>query len=123
MTRSHGCALGLALAAMTLAGGPAPLQAADAVDEAAAKKEGKVVWYTSTPIETAQKIASFFEQRTGIKVELFRSGGTQVLRRFQQEAEAKRTVADVMTTSDPAASAILARQGKFVAFKPKNFEK
>jgi iron(III) transport system substrate-binding protein len=46
-----------------------------------------------------------------------------VLRRFQQELEAKRIVADVMTTSDPAASALLAKKGVFVAFKPKNFDK
>src|SRR5262245_21790946 len=79
----------------------APATAQDAVDGAAARKEGKVVWYTSTPIEQAQKIAGMFEKDTGIKVELFRSGGTQVLRRFQQELGAKRIVADVMTTSDP----------------------
>jgi iron(III) transport system substrate-binding protein len=101
----------------------APATAQDAVDGAAARKEGKVVWYTSTPIEQAQKIAGMFEKDTGIKVELFRSGGTQVLRRFQQELGAKRIVADVMTTSDPAASNVLAKQGVFVAFKPKNFDK
>ncbi len=97
--------------------------AQDAVDMAAAKKEGKVVWYTSTPIAQAQKIATLFEAATGIKVELFRSGGSEVLRRFQQEGAAGRIVADVMTTSDPAASQLLARKGTFVPFKPKNFDK
>jgi len=97
--------------------------AASDVDVAAAKKEGKVVWYTSTPIETAQKIARLFETETGIKVEMFRSGGSAILRRFLQEAQAGRIAADVMTTSDPAATAALARKGTFVAFKPKNFEK
>jgi iron(III) transport system substrate-binding protein len=93
------------------------------VDAAAAKKEGKVVWYTSTPIETAQKIARLFEGETGIKVEMFRSGGSAILRRFMQETQAGRTAVDVMTTSDPAATAALARKGTFVAFKPKNFDK
>ena len=97
-------------------------QASD-VDLAAAKKEGKVVWYTSTPIEQAQKIAKLFEDETGIKVEMFRSGGSAILRRFLQEQQAGRTAVDVMTTSDPAATASLARKGTFVAFKPKNFEK
>ena len=69
--------LGFAVAAL-------PASAGDPVDMAAAKKEGKVVWYTSTPIETAQKIANAFEARHGIKVELFRSGGSAILRRFQQ---------------------------------------
>jgi iron(III) transport system substrate-binding protein len=93
------------------------------VDVAAAKKEGRVVWYTSTPIETAQKIAQLFEGKTGIKVEMFRSGGSAILRRFQQEIQAGRIAADVLTTSDPAATAALARKGTFVAFKPDNFDK
>jgi iron(III) transport system substrate-binding protein len=96
---------------------------AEAVDVAAAKREGKVVWYTSAPIEQAQKLAKLFEGETGIKVELFRSGGTAVLRRFLQEKEGGRVAADVLSTADPAASASLARKGMFVAFKPSNFEK
>ena len=96
---------------------------ASEVDGAAAKKEGKVVWYTSTPIEQANKIVKLFETETGIKVEMFRSGGSAILRRFQQEQQAGRTAVDVMTTSDPAATVSLARKGTFVAFKPRNFEK
>ena len=108
------CALALALA---------PAAEASDVDMAAAKKEGKVVWYTSTPIEQGQKIAKLFEDATDIKVEMFRSGGSAILRRFLQEQQAGRTAVDVMTTSDPAATAALARKGTFVAFKPDNFEK
>jgi len=96
---------------------------ASEVDLAAAKKEGKVVWYTSTPIEMAQKIVKLFEAQTAIKVEMFRSGGSAIVRRFMQEQQAGRVAADVMTTSDPAATASLARKGTFVAFKPRNFEK
>ena len=62
----------------------APASAQDATDLAKAKAEGKVVWYTSTPLPQAQKIANAFEKEYGIKVELFRSGGSAVLRRFQQ---------------------------------------
>ncbi len=95
----------------------------DPVDMAAAKSEGTVSWYTSTPIAAAQKIASLFEQQTGIRVELFRSGGSAVMRRFLQEQQAGNIGADVLTTSDPAATAALARKGSFVPFKPKNFDK
>ena len=111
-----------AACALALMVGSVPAYASD-VDQAAAKKEGKVVWYTSTPIETAQKIATLFETETAIKVEMFRSGGSAIVRRFMQEQQAGRVAADVMTTSDPAATASLARKGTFVAFKPKNFEK
>ncbi len=107
------------IALLLLQVGPAAAQ----VDIAAAKKEGKVIWYTSTPIETAQKISELFERETGIKVEMFRSGGSAIVRRFLQEQQAGRIAADVMTTSDPAATAAMARKGSFVAFKPKNFEK
>lgn len=117
---SHNFTLSV-LTALVLALGPAAL--ASDVDLAAAKKEGQVVWYTSTPVETAQKIAKLFEAETAIKVEMFRSGGSAILRRFQQEQQAGRTAVDVMTTSDPAATASLARKGTFVAFKPKNFDK
>jgi iron(III) transport system substrate-binding protein len=97
--------------------------AADAVDAAAAKQEGKVAWYTSTPIETANKLAKMFEGQTGIKVEMFRSGGSAILSRFQQEMQAGRVAVDVLTTSDPAAANGMARKGTFVAFKPAGFEK
>ena len=100
-----------------------PALAGDPFDLEAAKKEGKIVWYTSTPIETAQKIANLFQERTGIKVELFRSGGSAILRRFLQEAQAGRVAADVITHSDPGAAASLAKKGMFVAFKPTHLEK
>ncbi len=109
-----------AAAAVALA---SPVRAGDPVDMAAAKKEGKVVWYTSTPLETANKIAKAFEAETGIRIEMFRSGGSAVLRRFLQEAHAGRVSADVLTTSDPAATASLAKKGTFVPFKPSHFEK
>lgn len=81
--------------------------AQDKADVEAAKKEGKVVWYTSTPVSTGQKIAKMFEAKYGIKVEMFRSGGSAILRRFLQEGQAKRINADLLTTSDPAAAAEL----------------
>jgi len=111
------------LVAATIVALAGPALAQDAPDAAKAKSEGKVVWYTSTPLPQAQKIANAFEKEHGIKVELFRSGGSAVLRRFQQEIDAGRIAADVLTTSDPAAAAMLGRKGVFVAFKPKNFDK
>jgi iron(III) transport system substrate-binding protein len=95
-----------------------PAIAADHADVAAAKAEGSVVWYTSTPIQQANQIVKLFEDRYGIKVELFRTGGSQVLRRFLQETQAGRILTDVLTTSDPAAVDDLANSGTFVPFKP-----
>jgi iron(III) transport system substrate-binding protein len=107
---------------LALAASLTPTFAQDAVDIAKAKAEGKVVWYTSTPIEEAQKIAELFRAETGITVELFRSGGSQILSRFQQEINAGRVAVDVLTHSDPAAARAMAKKGLLVPFRPKNFE-
>jgi iron(III) transport system substrate-binding protein len=108
-----------------LVAGPAMAQTftPDTVDMAAAKKEGAVTWYTSTPVGPAQKIANIFQAETGIKVELFRSGGSAVLRRFLQEIDARRVVADVMTISDPAGVSALIKRDLLVPFRPRNFDK
>ena len=118
--RAAAVLVALACPALMLA---APARAADAVDLAAAKREGKVVWYTSLPIALSQKLAGLFEQKSGIKVELFRSGGSAILRRFLQEKDAGRVLADVLYTADPAATASLAGKDIFVAFQPKNFDR
>jgi iron(III) transport system substrate-binding protein len=97
-------------------------QAEETVDLAAAKAEGRVVWYTSAPIAEAQKLAKLFEARTGIAVELFRSGGTAILRRFQQESDGGSVAADVLSTADPASAVALAKKGLFVAFQPRHFD-
>ena len=112
----------LACAAILAACSVAPAFA-DTVDMAAAKKEGAVTWYTSVPVSTAQKIANLFEQKTGIKVELFRSGGSNILRRFQQEASAGKVFCDVLTHSEPAAARAMTKKGMFVPFKPTDFDK
>ena len=95
----------------------------DPVDMAAAKREAAVTRYTSTPVNTAQKIANMFQTETGIKVELFRSGGSAVLRRFMQELDARRVIADVMTISDPAEVLTLIKRDLVVAFRPRHFDK
>jgi iron(III) transport system substrate-binding protein len=112
---------------LLLSAAPALAQTAaftpDTVDMAAAKKEGAVTWYTSTPVGPAQKIANLFQAETGIKVELFRSGGSAVLRRFMQEIDARRVIADVLTVSDPAGVSALIKRDMLVAFRPRNFDK
>jgi iron(III) transport system substrate-binding protein len=110
-------------AALALPAGLRRAAAADAVDIQAAKKEGNVVLYTSAPINAAQKVANAFQDKYGIKVELFRSGGTEVLRRFMMEQSAGQVSADVLVTSDPAAAIDLAGKGAFVPFKPAGFDK
>jgi iron(III) transport system substrate-binding protein len=102
---------------------PAGAFTPDAADLAAARREGSVVWHTSTPVGTAQKIANLFRAETGIKVELLRSGGSAVLQRFLREVDAGRVAADVLTISDPAAASQLIKRDLLVPFRPKHFDK
>ena len=112
---------GLALAFVACAV-PALAQAPDRVDADAARREGNLTWYTSTPFPLVQHLVDKFQQDTGIKIELLRTGGQAVLRRFQQETAAGRPGADVMTMSDAGAANGLARQGLFAPFKPEGFD-
>src|SRR4051812_5419583 len=95
----------------------------DPIDEAAAKKEGSVTWYTSTPVAAGQYIANEFQKRTGIKVEMLRTGGQNVIRRFLQEADGGRIAVDVITMSDMSAANTMTRRGLFVPFRPVGFDK
>ena len=64
-----------------------------------------------------------FEKENGIKVELFRSGGSNILRRFQQEADSGKVFVDVLTHSEPAAASAMTKKGMFVPFKATDFDK
>ena len=46
-----------------------------------------------------------------------------MLRRFLQEIDARRVIADVLTISDPAAAGMLIKRDLLVSFRPKNFDK
>jgi iron(III) transport system substrate-binding protein len=107
-----------AAAALTLPQFVRQAAAADTVDIAAAKKEGKVVLYTSAPLSAAQKVVEAFQNKYGIKVELFRTGGVNVLRRFLMEQQSGHIGADVLVSSDHAAITDLAAKGSFVPFRP-----
>jgi iron(III) transport system substrate-binding protein len=95
----------------------------EAVDAAAARKEGRVVLYTSAPLAAAQKIATAFQAKYGITVELFRTGGVQVLRRFMMEQDAGRPAADVLVSSDLSAVHDLMAKNSFVPFRPIDIDK
>lgn len=68
---------------------------------AGAKREGKVLWYTS--LIAYQQIAKVFEEKyPGVKVEGYRSDSTQITERVLTEAQARRYVVDAIETTPPA---------------------
>ena len=67
----------------------------------AARKEGKVVWYTSLALTSAEKVAKLFEAAyPGVKVEVQRTGSQRILQRMMQELQANIKNVDVVHTSD-----------------------
>ena len=95
----------------------------DQADRAAAVKEGTLSWYTSTPFPLVQQLADKFTEQTGVKVQVLRSGGEAVIRRFLQENQAGQRAADVLTMSDAGAANGMTRQGLFAPFRPAGFDK
>jgi len=102
----------LLAAALVLAAVPSAAQ--DARVEAA-RTEGKVVWYTSLALPSAEKVAKLFETaHPGIKVEVHRTGSQRILQRVMQELQAGLKIVDVIHTSD-AGHFVLLKEKKLLA--------
>jgi iron(III) transport system substrate-binding protein len=68
---------------------------------AAAKKEGKVVWYTSIDLKVSEEIAKAFETKyPGVKVQVERTGAERILQRIGQEYSSNIHAVDVVNSSD-----------------------
>ncbi|HKQ63926.1 MAG TPA: extracellular solute-binding protein [Methylomirabilota bacterium] len=95
-----------------------PAAAQDARVEAA-KKEGKVVWYTSLALPTAEKIGKLFEAAyPGIKVEVHRTGSQRILQRVMQEMQANLKLVDVIHTSDAGHFVLLKEKKLLMKYAP-----
>ena len=66
-----------------------------------AKKEGKLVWYTS--LSTYKEVAKTFETKyPGITVEFYRAPATNLATRILGESSARRYLADTIETTPGA---------------------
>jgi iron(III) transport system substrate-binding protein len=69
----------------------------------AAKKEGKLAFYTAMDLPVAEKFAKTFEARfPGITVRVERSGAERVFQRIGQEMESRIHAVDVVNSADGA---------------------
>ncbi len=85
----------------------------------AARKEGKVVWYTSLAIPSSTAIAHYFQNKyKGIEVEVHRTGSQRVLQRAMQEAAAGIKNGDIIHTSDAGHFELLKDKGLLLKFTP-----
>jgi len=111
-------ALVLSVLALTWALTAVPASAQDArVD--AARKEGKVVWYTSLALSSSEKVAKLFEAAyPGISVEVHRTGSQRILQRVMQELQANLKLVDVIHTSDAGHFVLLKEKKLLMKYNP-----
>src|SRR3954452_3558161 len=79
---------------------------------AAAKKEGKVVHYTSVDLPLAEKVSKAFEAKyPGISVRVERSGAERNFTRIGQEQSSRIYACDVVQSSDASHFVVWKRDG------------
>src|SRR5262245_52199814 len=100
---------------------PAPL---DDKLIAAAKKEGRVSFYTAMDLDFAQRLGKAFEAKyPGISAKVERSGAERVFQRIGQEYGAKIYAVDVANTADAAHVIMWKRSGWLAPYLPEEVAK
>src|SRR5262245_42049698 len=90
----------------------------------AAKKEGQIVYYTSTDLPVAEKLAKAFEAKyPGIAVRVERTGAERVFQRIGQEYSSNIHAVDVVNSSDAAHFIVWKRDGVLAPYVPEDVAK
>src|SRR5213080_4552905 len=85
----------------------------------AARKEGKVVWYTSLVLPSAERVAMLFETAyPDVKVEVHRTRSQRILQRVMQELQANIKNVDVIHTSDAGHYVLLKDKKLLMKYTP-----
>jgi iron(III) transport system substrate-binding protein len=115
-------ALGLSSTKVLAAAPPATAVTPGLIE--AAKKEGKLVYYTSVDLPLAEKIAKAFEAKyDGIKVRVERTGAERVFQRIGQEYSSNIHAVDVVNSSDASHFIVWKRNGWLAPFVPEDVAK
>jgi iron(III) transport system substrate-binding protein len=111
-------AMATASYAVQVRAAPEPQKITPALIEAA-KKEGKLSWYTSVDLPVAEKIAKAFEAAyPGVSMKVERSGAERIFQRIGQEYQSKIYNCDVVNSSDAAHLIIWKRDSMLASFLP-----
>jgi iron(III) transport system substrate-binding protein len=87
----------------------------------AAKKEGKIVYYSSIDLAAAERIAKAFEAKyPGVAVRVERNGAERLFQRIGQEYSSRIYAVDVVNTSDAAHVITWKRNGWLEPFVPED---
>jgi iron(III) transport system substrate-binding protein len=111
-----------AFASVTSAAPPASAVTPELI--AAAKKEGRVVYYTSIDLPVAERLAKAFEAKyPGIAVRVERTGAERVFQRIGQEYASRIYSVDVVNSSDAAHFIVWKRDGLLEPYVPEDVAK
>ncbi|WP_407179376.1 ABC transporter substrate-binding protein [Bradyrhizobium sp. STM 3562] len=121
LLKGAGAALiGTTFSTRVLANAPPPEAVTPALIDAA-KKEGQVVYYTSTDLPVAEKVAKAFEAKySGISVRVERTGAERVFQRIGQEYSSNIHAVDVVNSSDAAHFIVWKRDGILLPYVPED---
>jgi len=90
----------------------------------AAKKEGKVIYYTSVDLPVGERLAKSFQAKyPGIDVRVERSGAERVFQRIGQEYASNVHAVDVVNSSDAAHFIVWKRDGLLAPYVPEDVAK
>ncbi|ONG58127.1 Tat pathway signal protein [Pseudoroseomonas deserti] len=88
----------------------------------AARREGEMTWYagqlSAEPCEAVGK--AFTERYPGVKVNVVRSTSQVAFQRLAQDMRAGIAQCDVLSSTDYSHSSFLKREGRLLAYRPKN---
>jgi iron(III) transport system substrate-binding protein len=111
---------GAAFSTRVMASAPPPEPVTPALIEAA-RKEGQVIYYTSTDLPVAEKLAKAFEAKySGIAVRVERTGAERVFQRIGQEYSSNIHAVDVVNSSDAAHFIVWKRNGILAPYVPED---
>jgi iron(III) transport system substrate-binding protein len=120
---SSALAAGAAFSTQVLSAAPPASAVTPALIEAA-KKEGKVIWYTSVDLPLAEKVAKAFEAKyPGIAVRVERTGAERVFQRIGQEYASNIHAVDVANSSDAAHFIVWKKDGLLLPYVPEDVAK
>jgi len=114
-------ALGLTVFASPLRAAAPPPEAITPALIEAAKKEGKVVWYTSVDLPLAERITKTFQDGfPGVVARVERSGAERIFQRIGQEYSSNIYAVDVVNSSDAAHLILWKRNGWLAPYVPED---
>jgi iron(III) transport system substrate-binding protein len=120
---SSALAAGAAFSTTVMSAAPPAMAVTPALIEAA-KKEGKVVWYTSVDLKLSEQIGKAFEAKyPGVTCKVERTGAERLLQRIGQEYTANVHAVDVVNSSDASHLVYWKDQGMLSPYVPEDVAK